>query len=424
MNNRKNDDISKFIAHRCEQLKSRASMFDRGHIMNDFDLFIAAKTILLCTGKMSESDMKKVSALPAGTSLPLLLSKIEELKHGEFFKALRYVRPLNEYQAAHLESWYTNESKRSYRYKRREEYVNTADNPFPIGGHKDGDELWERIKAKYPELKGIAINETLYPKLKRITIGESLSNELSSTTPRKRRKRNVKSTITIPRPAKGCFYTDEEQWNIIKKYPKGSPERSEAIQLMVQEHYVKSKSTLYRHLKKSEDDERSKMMLQFKPSHITYHKLPSLGLGYLGDYIRPSIRGVVNWKGSIFLSVIPVSFVESEDMDSLDMSQLKYIDICEVIGNSDNVEPCHPGDSSCIQGGHFESTYNPHFAQLCEEKKLLSLQWKESFRPLGEVVPDKRRRITKLYFSPSTFPPPTMTILMNTKWYLVICKST
>ena len=74
-----------------------------------------------------------------------------------------------------------------------------------------------------------------------------------------------------------------------------------------------------------------------KPYRITYNIL-RLGLGYKGDYIRPSIRGVVNWKGSICLTVIPVSFAESDNMDSLDMSRSNYIDICKVIGNSDQVE--------------------------------------------------------------------------------------
>ena len=440
-NKKKNDadadliNINKFIAHRCEQAYSRASTFDKGHVMNDFDLWVAARAILLCTGKMSEAEMNEVTAPPSVcSSLPLLLSKVEELGHREFHKALKYIRPLNEYQAAHIKNWYINESKYAYRYKRRREYYHTEDRP-----PQDGDELWESIKAKYPSLKGIAIGEeTKYPKLKRITIGESSPYIPSSTTTRKRCKcNNTKSTITIPRPSKGFIYTDEEQWNIIKKYPKGSPERSEAIRLMIQEHYVKSRATLYRHIKKSEDDERDKMTQQLmKPYRITYNIL-RLGLGYKGDYIRPSIRGVVNWKGSIFLTVIPVSFAESEDMDSFkdswNMSHPIYIDICKVIGNSDIVELCSPEDYDCIQGAQFYTApYNSHFEQLCEEKELLPLQWIKSIQPLEERGEDllrlgkvklwqtkrdsqgriwaltdgKRRRITKLYFPPSTFPPP------------------
>ena len=44
---------------------------------------------------------------------------------------------------------------------------------------------------------------------------------------RKRKRPHI--DITIPRPAYGCFYTDGEQWNIIKKYPKGSFERGEVL---------------------------------------------------------------------------------------------------------------------------------------------------------------------------------------------------
>ena len=114
-NNKKND----VIAQQCEQIRSRASMFDRGHIMNDYDLFIAASTILLCTGKMSESEMDDVTSCAGGSrqALPFLLSKVEKLGHKAFFSALGYVRRLNKYQAAHIENWYTSESKRAYAYK-------------------------------------------------------------------------------------------------------------------------------------------------------------------------------------------------------------------------------------------------------------------------------------------------------------------
>jgi hypothetical protein len=171
---------------------------------------------------------------------------------------------------------------------------------------------------------------------------------------------------------------------------------------------------------------------------MTYNIL-HLGLGYKGDYIRPSIRGVVHWKGSIFLTVIPVSFAKSEDMDSFkdswDMRYPRYIDICKVIGNSDIVEPCSSTDFDCIQGAQFSTApYNSQFEQLCEEKELLPLRWTKSIQPLVDkraedllnqgkvklwqttrdwqgrywVLTDgKRRRITKLYFPPSTFPPPT-----------------
>ena len=83
-NKKKNDadadliNINKFIAHRCEQAYSRASTFDKGHVMNDFDLWVAARAILLCTGKMSEAEMNELTAPPSVcSSLPLLLSKVD-----------------------------------------------------------------------------------------------------------------------------------------------------------------------------------------------------------------------------------------------------------------------------------------------------------------------------------------------------------
>lgn len=395
-NKYKNDDvINKYIAHRCKQARSRASMFDQGHVMNDYDLFIAAQTMLLCTG-MSESEMDDVcSTWYNGNrqALPFLLSKVEKLGHGAFHRALAYVRHLNEYQAAHIEQWYTNESKNRYSYKTAREYFDTVNKPS-IGGY---DPMWDEIKDKYPKLKGITIT-TQYPKLKVIKIGESV-HVPSPTTTRKRRKLNAKPTITIPRPAKGCIYTDGEQWNIIKKYPKGSPERREAIRLMTQEHYVKSESTLYRHLKKSEDNERDKMIQQLPPS--TLYDASTLGLGYKGDYIRRNVRDVVTGKSNMYLTVIPVSFAESKDMDSLDMSRPKYIDICKVIGNSDRVEPCSPHDYYCIQGETSNAPYQLHFTQLCHEKRILPLKW---VKLLDE---EKQHRISKLYFPPSIFPPPT-----------------
>ena len=132
MSNKKKNDV---IAQQCEQIRSRASMFDRGHIMNDYDLFIAASTILLCTGKMSESEMDDVTSCAfAGSrqALPFLLSKVEKLGHKAFFSALGYVRRLNEYQAAHIENWYTSESKRAYAYKRRRRGREYFDR---VGGH-------------------------------------------------------------------------------------------------------------------------------------------------------------------------------------------------------------------------------------------------------------------------------------------------
>lgn len=88
-------------------------------------------------------------------------------------------------------------------------------------------------------------------------------------------------------------------------------------------------------------------------------------------------------------------------MDSLDMSRSHYIDICKVIGNSDQVEQCLPKLYDCMQGDSLNAPYNLHFTQLCQEKRILPLKWIKLSRD------EKRRRITKLYFPPSKYPPPT-----------------
>ena len=92
------------------------------------------------------------------------------------------------------------------------------------------------------------------------------------------------------------------------------------------------------------------MTQQLKPSHTPQCiDASTLGLGYKGDYIRPNIRDVVNEKSSMFLTVIPVSFAESKDMDLLDMSRPKRIDICKIIGNLDRVELCSSDDWGCTR---------------------------------------------------------------------------
>ena len=71
---------------------------------------------------MSESEMDNVcSTWYKGNrqALPFLLSKVEKLGHRAFHQALGYVRHLNEYQAAHIEQWYTHESKNRLTQQRR-----------------------------------------------------------------------------------------------------------------------------------------------------------------------------------------------------------------------------------------------------------------------------------------------------------------
>ena len=339
----------------------------------DFDLWRAAKAILLGNGLVSEKECHGAS------SLPFLLKKVEELRPADFQASRKYI-PSRELRDC-ITRWY-DDRRNGYKYARLREYNDLN----PSSCHDE--ELWERMKAKYPAPSKTRIASRKSPKRKRSPID-----------------------ITLPRPAYGCFYTDDEQWNIIKKYPKGSFERGEVVRLMVTNKYVKSSSTLRRHIKQSEEKDKKRRM---RPPHQLQIIQPKdIGLGYCGEYIRPAIREVVRWKGSIILSVIPVSFGEmDQNQDSLDTSCLQTIDICSIIGNSDEVVDCLPGYGN-VQDGTREPC-NSRFATLCRDKSLPPLNWRTGIHMRKEYVLenwdkckdiDFRKRITKLYFHPAQYPP-------------------
>ena len=67
-------------------------------------------------------------------------------------------------------------------------------------------------------------------------------------TPRASHERAVQQ-LTIPQPANGVHYRNEEAVAIITRYPKGSYERGRVRQMMIAKGYVSSRSTLCRHVK-------------------------------------------------------------------------------------------------------------------------------------------------------------------------------
>lgn len=241
-----------YTKHRCKETCGTCTATPEGYLMNDFDLWLAARAILLGTGTLLSSECSGAS------SLPFLLGKLEEFGHGAFFKAAKtYVCPLNEIQYIQIEKWYTEESKNAYKYDRCRAYHSLMSNK-----DIDKDELHEYVKAKYPKPKSA-----------------------TPTTTHKRKHVELPIELTLSRPSHRCIYTDKEQWNIIKKYPKRLPERADVMHLMVKNKYVKSRSTLFRHLKESEEKEGGNMFSDPERSQLTIDDCSYLGLGYCGDYI-------------------------------------------------------------------------------------------------------------------------------------------
>ena len=329
----------------------------------DFQLWLGAKTVLLGEGRVSPADCC------GAASLPFLLEKLEELTHKEFMKGLRHVHKMNASamdigsMLVTLTKWYSEESKHKYEY-------------FHWVSDKTGRQEWRKVKR--PPVKKTTPHKTPAPQL------------------------------TIPQPANGVHYTNEEAIAIIMQYPKGSNERGRVRQMMVARHFVSSRSTLCRHVKQFEDNESVREKPK-PPRNVTDPR--EVGLGYDGDYIRENIRHVVKWKGRIVLPLIPISFEEIEAMQAPATSNLANVDVCAFIGNTDLVSKSEHGRSENIAQdstmGNDRNDRNvgpprfaPNFAQLCEDKKLPALKW--DWSPNER----KKKRIARLYFSPIEFPPP------------------
>ena len=103
------------------------------------------------------------------------------------------------------------------------------------------------------------------------------------------------------------------------------------IKAMMSKSCVLSRTKLYDII---QDEERG-----MNESSITQEKTTqgttSLGFGYQGTDVRPKIRHNVLWKGSIVLSLIPVSFIDTIGYCDLDRITPHTIDLCLIIGNTD-----------------------------------------------------------------------------------------
>ena len=349
--------------------------------LNDYYLRCAAEAMLVGEGKISEEE-----TYAAHCNMPFLLKKLEELDHYQFMHALEwYTKPNKEWIDRkigwQIYCWYTRESIHK--------------NKYPLGQYNP---------------------ESLFqpPKPKPATA--------AATT-------NKRKHVEISEPANGYSYSEKEQLDIIKKYPKRSPERAEVMRMFVNINN-KSRATLYRRLKEYEKKDYDNVLLQlheFPKRMNLYEAIPQLiGLGYEGDYIRSDIRHIVNWKGRICLLLIPVSFVVSEQHMDDAFNQKPYrIDIVSLIGNSDLVCRSGLGQPENIQDPNNEE--DEHFKKFCQEKKIMPLKWKADTRP-QYFLPglyqcglenDMDARICKLYFPPSVFPPPSM--IDDTQQSMILC---
>ena len=213
-----------------------------------------------------------------------------------------------------------------------------------------------------------------------------------------------KKMIILPPPSNGRAYDDDEMIGIIKKYPEGSRERGEIRNLMLKKGYVSSRTTFYRRVNKNKDQEAPPHTA--RPSDVKLKRDARYysGLGYEGDFVKWNIRHNVKWKGSIVMSLIPICFEDEGDVLEIMDRGTFDIDICSVIGNSDMVttvkqNQCKIRTMMLQDPAEYSSLSN--FAQLCQEKKLLPLKYKQ--HKLSELG----KRWSKLYFPPWEYPPPS-----------------
>jgi len=230
---------------------------------------------------------------------------------------------------------------------------------------------------------------------------ESKHSKDKYATTRKRKALEIALPLP-PLPSNGCTFTDEELFNIIKQYPKRSNERGEMMRKL-EKNDDRSKSTLYQRVSICERERLEELsnILKKYPKRSTQREI---GLGYPLEYVQYNIRHTIKRKDHIRMLVIPVSFAESKHMETLDNSHLRYIDVCYLIGNSDVVSRTNPFEEGNCQDLHeFHQIYNENTGSILPVRGLRRLS------PLKfDSDKDNRpeERITKLYFSPTKFPPP------------------
>ena len=138
-------------------------------------------------------------------------------------------------------------------------------------GFKQDYKLWNRLNKRRAGVGGVALQPSIIRGAKKEHLRRNIALRLRKAKLREEQSKNRKhdSTIlqsptpTIPEPAHGESYEDEDDMKIISKYPKGTSERGKVIKLILQRGYVtggvtRSRSTLYEHVKKFEDSLRIK----------------------------------------------------------------------------------------------------------------------------------------------------------------------
>ena len=215
----------------------------------------------------------------------------------------------------------------------------------------------------------------------------------------------------------GAYSKDQKALKLAQLYPKGSKERGQQINMMVQNGDVSSRTTFYERLKKLEEKELAEKCKKMQDPLYKRRVCPgpqirSLGLGYNGDYVRENVRDNVRWKGSIILPLIPLTFSlqrEGGEKVSSFVSTKRptEIDICGFIGNSDLVSKVGSShnrrknrklNAKCVMMQNpNDYPHSSNFARVCREKHLSPLRYSDR---------EWERRISKLYFSSKEFSPP------------------
>lgn len=111
--------------------------------------------------------------------------------------------------------------------------------------------------------------------------------------------------------------------------------------------------------------------------------------------------------GRIILDLHPVSFSEedNEKVSAAFDNGTLAIDICNLIGNTDlgrKLKPNQPTEIHLMLQDPTRYSELSSFRQLCRKKNLPPLEHNTSYN-----LYDLRKRLSKLYFSPSEYPPPS-----------------
>ena len=244
-------------------------------------------------------------------------------------------------------------------------------------------EKWKRDLVRKRDLQRVLVGGKFVPvwKLKHEL---ALKHNDTSSGAGREAANDALLALGLPLPSGGGRYDTEDAVKQVLKLPKQSTERGAAIKLICKGGYISlSQSAFYNCIQRAET-QKNGTTGQPKPNSVA-----SLGLGYIGDYLRHDIRHAVKWKGSFILSVIPAC-----DAQQPTYGPLQTIDICSIIGNSDFA-------SKRLKS----SPHTQNWYKMCKKEGLTAVECdrrKYEFRVNHRLS----ERITKLYFEPAKYPPP------------------